>query len=82
MIQPPTVKRGDAVGIVGPGRKLDPDTVNAAIRIIDSWGVKVKVGQNLFSSKHSYLSGVDAERHEDLQRMLDDTSIKAIICAR
>jgi muramoyltetrapeptide carboxypeptidase len=82
MIQPKALKKGDTVGIVAPGRKLDADVINAAISIIESWGVKVRVGQNLLSSKHSYLSGLDIERLEDLQAMLDDASVNAIICAR
>ncbi len=82
MIQPPALKKHDTVGIVAPGRKLDAGTVHAAVSIIESWGVKVKVGLNFFSTKHSYLSGTDTERLKDMQDMLDDTSIKAIICAR
>jgi len=82
MIQPPALQKNDIVGIVAPGRKLDADTVNASLSIIKSWGVNVRAGKNLFSSTHSYLSGLDAERLEDLQNMLDDRSVKAIICAR
>ncbi len=82
MIQPPALQRNDIVAIVAPGRKLDADTVHASIRIIESWGFNVRAGENLFSSTHAYLSGSDAERLEDLQRMLDDSVVKAIICAR
>jgi muramoyltetrapeptide carboxypeptidase len=32
--------------------------------------------------KHSYLSGVDDERLMDMQTMLDDNAVRAIICAR
>lgn len=82
MIFPPTLKKGDTVGIVAPGRKLDVSVVNAAIPSIESWGVNVRTGKNLLSSKHPYLSGTDAERLEDLQNMLDDSSVNAILCAR
>jgi muramoyltetrapeptide carboxypeptidase len=82
MIQPPSLHKNDVVGIVAPGRKLDTDTIHASIRIIESWGFNVRAGKNLFSSKHSYLSGSDTERLYDLQSMLDDPSVKAIICAR
>lgn len=82
MIQPAALKKGDTVGIIAPGRKLDANATNAAKAVIESWGVKVSAGRNLLSSRHSYLSGTDAERLEDLQSMLDTPSVKAIICAR
>src|SRR5688572_2371694 len=82
MVQPATLKRNDTVGIVAPGRKLDAETIQTAKGIIESWGVKVKFGNNLLSTKHSYLSGADEERLEDLQTMLDDSTVSAIICAR
>jgi len=82
MIRPPVLQKNDIVGIVAPGRKLDLNTLNAAIQLIESWGYQVRIGKNLLNSSHSYLSGQDAERLEDLQNMLNDTSVKAIICAR
>ncbi len=82
MIPPPALKKGDTIGIVAPGRKLDASLVNAAIPYIESWGVSVRLGKNLFSSTHSYLSGTDAERLNDLQNMLNDPSVNAILCAR
>jgi muramoyltetrapeptide carboxypeptidase len=82
MIQPAALQKNDSIGIVSPGRKLDHDTLQAAIRIIESWGFKVLTGKNLLSTKHSYLSGTDAERLDDFQTMLNDASLKAIICAR
>jgi muramoyltetrapeptide carboxypeptidase len=82
MVQPAALKKDDTVGIVAPGRKLDAEIMQAAKSVIESWGVKVKTGKNIISTKHSYLSGVDEERLEDLQSMLDDRSVSAIICAR
>lgn len=82
MITPPALKKGDTVGIVATGRKLDVSVVTAALPCIESWGINARIGKNLFSSKHSYLSGTDAERMYDLQNMLDDPSVNAILCAR
>ncbi len=82
MIRPPALRKGDTVGIVAPGRKLDVDTVQLSIRVIESWGFNVQTGKSFLSHKHSYLSGSDVERLEDLQTMLDKPSIQAIICAR
>lgn len=82
MVQPAILKRNDTVGIVAPGRKLDAETIRSAVAILESWGVKVKLGTNLLSTKHSYLSGADEERLEDLQTALDDSAVSAIICVR
>lgn len=82
MVQPAALKKNDTVAIVAPGRKLDAETIQSAKSILETWGVNVKLGKNLLSTKHSYLSGVDEERHDDLQTMLDDNSVSAIICAR
>lgn len=82
MIQPAFLKQGDTVCILAPGRKPDANSIEVSAGIIQSWGLKVNVAPNLFSNKHSYLSGSDAERFSDLQRALNDNSVSAIICAR
>jgi muramoyltetrapeptide carboxypeptidase len=82
MIQPAFLTRGDTVCILAPGRKLDRESIEASVRIIQSWGLNVTIGHNILSDQHSYLSGTDAQRLSDFQKALDDTSIKTIICAR
>lgn len=82
MIQPAFLKHGDTVCIVAPGRKPDPKSVEASAAIVQSWGLNVTLGDNLIRDSHTYLSGTDAERLIDLQRALDDDSVRAIICAR
>jgi muramoyltetrapeptide carboxypeptidase len=82
MIQPPFLKKGDTIGIPAPGKKIPLEVVKHAVNMIESWGYHVKIGKNVFSLTHSYLSGSDVERLIDLQSMLDDDSIQAILCAR
>lgn len=82
MIKPRFLRKGDTVCLVAPGRKLDRESIETASDILQSHGLSVRVGDNLFSSAHSYLSGTDAERLSDLQHALDDASINAIICVR
>lgn len=82
MIQPPFLKKGDTIGILAPGKKIPVDTIKYSVNMIESWGYHVKIGKNVLSSSHSYLSGSDVERIIDLQSMLDDDSIHAILCAR
>lgn len=82
MVRPPALKKNDTIGIVAPGRKLDLELIHAAAKLIETWGFRVLLGSHINSEKHSYLAGTDAERLEDLQDMLDDSIVRAIICAR
>jgi muramoyltetrapeptide carboxypeptidase len=82
MIYPPKLKPGDTVGIVAPARKISPEQLEAALQILQSWGLQTLLAKNIFSSKHSYLAGSDDERRQDFQSMIDDRRVKAIICAR
>jgi muramoyltetrapeptide carboxypeptidase len=79
---PPLLKAGDKIAIVAPARKIDQSLVERSVEILQEWGLQTVLSKNLFSSKHSYLSGSDDERLSDLQSALDDHTIKAIVCAR
>jgi len=81
MITPPYLKSGDKVAIVATARKVSPSEMDIAISTIRSWGLEVVTGPHLFGEKDQY-SGTDEERLSDLQMMLDDKDIKAILCAR
>lgn len=81
MITPPPLEEGDTVGVVAPARSIKPEEIEAAIRLIESWGLWVVVGKNLYSSYHQF-AGKDEDRASDLQQMMDDENIKAILCAR
>lgn len=81
LIHPPFLKKGDKIAIVASARKISMQELQPAIAIFKSWGLDVVLSKNLLGSDNQY-SGKDAERAEDLQTVLDDTSIKAIISAR
>ena len=82
MVTPPFLKAGDKVGIGAPGRKISPEDFKAAANMMSPWGIEVIQAPNLFSNAHNYLAGTDAERSTDLQILMDNPNIKAIICAR
>ena len=52
-----------------------------AIELLQSWGLEVVLGETLGLSFHQF-AGDDDQRAQDLQRFIDDDSIKAIIAAR
>jgi muramoyltetrapeptide carboxypeptidase len=77
---PPYLKKGDKVAITCPAKKL-PGPIDSAIRLLESWGLEVVTGETVTLSHHQY-AGTDEQRTNDLQRFLDDQSIKAIFAAR
>jgi muramoyltetrapeptide carboxypeptidase len=81
MITPPFLKKGDKVGIIAPARKVTREEIQYAIETIKKWGLEVQLGRNLFCSYNQF-AGTDDERADDLQQMLDDDTISAILCAR
>lgn len=81
MRTPDFLKNGDYIGIVSTARKVIEKEINPCEYIMGSWGLQVVKGNNLFQSDNQY-SGADRERAQDMQQMLDDPEIKAILCAR
>ena len=82
MITPPLLRAGNTVAITAPGRKVSKADMDIAIKTFQSWGLDVKLADNLFSNDHSYLAGTDAQRLDDLQSLINDANVHAIICAR
>lgn len=81
MKTPAYLKRGDKIAIVAPARKIALSEISFAIKIFESWGLVVKLSDNLFRINNQF-AGADNERISDFQQMLDDDSVKAIIAAR
>lgn len=78
---PPCLKRGNTIGITCPAGHITLDEIKPAIRIMESWGFKIHIGNTVNRSDFSF-GGTDDERTQDLQAMLDDPGIHAIMCAR
>jgi muramoyltetrapeptide carboxypeptidase len=81
MIQPQNLQAGDLIGMVCPAGTIPMERVQKCIETLTSWGYQVKLGKTV-GGKHFTYSGTDAERAADLQEMMDDKKVKAIICAR
>jgi|TARA_B110000908_G_scaffold164693_1_gene213054 muramoyltetrapeptide carboxypeptidase len=81
MIIPEKLNIGDKIGIISTARKISTEELNPAIETLESWGFKVILGINLFEEDDQF-SGTIEQRTADLQIMIDDNSIKAILCAR
>lgn len=82
-VTPPYLKAGDTIVILAPAGILKGrnETIEKAKQLVESWGLKVVLGKNLFN-QNNHFAGTDEERCEDFQRALDNPNIKAIWAAR
>lgn len=82
-LRPPYLQAGDTVAIVAPAGKLQSaaDTTRAR-EYLESWGLHVRFAPHLAGQEQPYFSGTDQERSADLQQMIDDPSVRAIIAFR
>lgn len=79
---PPYLKKGDTIGITCPAGYMLKEKAQTCIETLQQWGYDVMVGKTLGSASETYFSGTDEERLNELQAMLDDESINAILCGR
>ncbi|TFF40152.1 S66 peptidase family protein [Mucilaginibacter psychrotolerans] len=77
---PTYLKKGDKVAITCPAKKL-PAPMADAIKLLTDWGLEVVLGETVTASYHQF-AGDDHLRAKDMQRFIDDDSIKAVIAAR
>jgi muramoyltetrapeptide carboxypeptidase len=78
---PSYLKPGARIGIVCPAGYMPLEKAQTCIETLTRWGFKVIVGKTL-GNQFNYFSGTDEERCNDLQQMLDDKNIDAILCGR
>ncbi|MEO6523248.1 MAG: LD-carboxypeptidase [Mucilaginibacter sp.] len=78
---PPYLKAGDTIGVTSSASYISLAEVQPAVQLMESWGFKVEVGGTVGKKDFTY-GGTDDERITELQQMLDNPNIKAIMCAR
>jgi muramoyltetrapeptide carboxypeptidase len=79
---PQYLKPGDTIGLVCPAGYMAIEKVQACISTLHQWGYQVKTGNTVGSASENYFSGTDDERLADLQQMMDDDDVRAVLCAR
>jgi len=82
IIIPPYLKKGDTIGLICPAGFMPLEKVQTAIATLQHWGFTVKTGKTVGSASKNYFSGTDEVRCKELQDMMDDKNLKAIMCAR
>ena len=77
-VTPSYLKKGDTIVIIATARARSKETIQPAIDILKSWGLKVEHGPNAFKTHHQF-AGTDEERAADLQWAVDHKTAKAIL---
>ncbi|WP_207514441.1 S66 peptidase family protein [Longitalea luteola] len=80
-ILPRYLKPGDTIGITCPAGHITLPEIQPAMVQMVEWGFNIRVGDTV-GKKDWTFGGTDEERAKDLQQMIDDPKIKAIMCAR
>jgi muramoyltetrapeptide carboxypeptidase len=78
---PPYLKKGDNIGICCPSGRISLEECESAINKMTEWGLKVHLGCTVGVRDYTF-AGTDDERRKDLQQMLNDHSLKAIMLGR
>ncbi|MBK7689913.1 MAG: LD-carboxypeptidase [Bacteroidetes bacterium] len=78
---PPYLKPGNTIGITCPAGALSLETIEDMCKQLVSWGFEIRVGKTIGTSFHKF-SASDDERLAELQEMLEDDGIDAILFGR
>jgi len=81
LIKPAALKPGDTIGIAAPASPFDEKAFEEGVQLLKSMGFDVKVSKGVFK-RNGYLAGSDPERADLLMGLFQDTSIRAVFCAR
>lgn len=79
---PPYLKKGDTIGITCPSGYIDAARVKQCIAMLQDWGFEVMVGKTVGGVSSNYFSAPDEEKIDELQAMLNDPGINAILFGR
>ncbi len=81
LIVPPYLDEGDLITIVTPASHIEMDVVQDAVKMLETSGFRVSLGDHVFTRSGPF-SGSDDERLHDLQKATDDRQVKAVLCSR
>jgi muramoyltetrapeptide carboxypeptidase len=81
MIIPPYLQQGATIGITCPAGYMPKENVDYCVTVLGKWGFNVIVGETV-GNEHFYFSANDDIRLNELQAMLDDPGINAILMGR
>ncbi len=77
----PKLQEGDIVRIVAPAKAIGKQKIDFAKKVLENFGFVVQVSEHCLG-RDGYFSGTIAERTKDVQDAIEDSNVKAILCAR
>jgi len=77
----PWLKPGDKVSIISPAGKIDRQIAERGADILRQQGFRVEIGRHTFE-KEGIFAGNDFDRAADMQKVLNDKSVRAIFFSR
>jgi len=80
-VKPPRLRPGDTIGIVAPAGPFEKERFMRGVAVLESMGFDVSFDDDIFV-KQGYLAGSDDHRAGRINRLFEDQSIKAVVCAR
>jgi muramoyltetrapeptide carboxypeptidase len=81
MVKCPPLRAGDLVGVVAPAGVVDVERLAVGTAALERLGYRTRIGAHALD-RARYLAGDDEARRADLQPMLDDPAVRAVIAAR
>lgn len=80
-LKPPALRPGDTVGIIAPASNIKREMVEAGCETLIRMGYKPFYLDSIFD-RELYFAGSVERRARELEAMLGDDNVKAILCAR
>jgi muramoyltetrapeptide carboxypeptidase len=81
MIQPSKLVPGSTIGILCPAGAIPMEKVTICAQVLATWGYQVRIGKTV-GTQFGHFAASDLDRQNELQSMMDDPEIHAILCAR
>ena len=78
---PAYLKKGDIIGITCPSGYITREEIQPAVSKLEEWGFKIRIGKTVGERDFTF-GGSDELRTKDLQQMLDDRDIDAVLFGR
>jgi muramoyltetrapeptide carboxypeptidase len=78
---PAYLNKGGIIGITCPSGYITKEEIQPAVTKLEEWGFQVRPGKTVGEKDFSF-GGTDDQSAEDLQQMLDDRDIDAILFGR
>lgn len=82
MKYPDKLNKGAVIGLVSPSSAVSKEREEQCKKVIEDMGYRVKMSDNISSSKGGYMAGDEKVRGQWINRMFADKQVDAIFCIR